>query len=164
MTLWKLKLLLAIVLGLAAGVGIYTFVYARGYSYLTDDPRACANCHVMREQYEGWMKGSHRNAATCNDCHTPASFVPKYMVKGENGFWHSFAFTSGLFPDNIEIRPHNYAVAEEACRKCHTEITESIGSAGTKGWVPYALVHGGLPDSALSCIRCHASVGHPSGF
>ena len=39
--------------GVAAGVGGFTFVYARGASYLTNDPRACANCHVMNEQYAG---------------------------------------------------------------------------------------------------------------
>ena len=37
----------AATVGLAAGVGAYTFGYARAASYLTDDPKACANCHVM---------------------------------------------------------------------------------------------------------------------
>src|SRR5688572_23773077 len=36
----------AIAIGAAAGVGGFTFVYAEGASYLTDDPAACANCHV----------------------------------------------------------------------------------------------------------------------
>jgi hypothetical protein len=27
----------------------YTFVYAKGYSYLTNDPGACANCHIMAD-------------------------------------------------------------------------------------------------------------------
>ena len=36
------------------GIGAYTFVYARGASYLTNDPAACVNCHVMREPYDGW--------------------------------------------------------------------------------------------------------------
>jgi len=26
----------------------YTFVYARGYSYMTDNAEACMNCHVMQ--------------------------------------------------------------------------------------------------------------------
>jgi len=42
--------LLGIALGLLMGVGGYTFIYARGASYMTDDPAACANCHVMNEQ------------------------------------------------------------------------------------------------------------------
>ena len=60
-----------VVLGAAAGLGIYTFAYAKGWSYMTNDPKACANCHVMNEQYDGWLKAGHRSVATCNDWHTP---------------------------------------------------------------------------------------------
>ena len=35
--------------------GAFTFVYAKGLSYLTPDPRACLNCHVMYSQYDGWL-------------------------------------------------------------------------------------------------------------
>ena len=77
-------LALAVSIGLAAGVGGFTFVYARGASYLTNDPAACANCHVMDEYYAGWMKSSHRAVATCNDCHTPPGLVPKYATKASN--------------------------------------------------------------------------------
>ena len=63
--------MVAVVLGAALGLGAYTFAYARGWSYMTDDPRACANCHVMNEQYDGWTKSSHRSVAVCNDCHVP---------------------------------------------------------------------------------------------
>ena len=73
--------LFATIVGVLAGVGAYTFVYARGYAYLQNDPRACANCHVMQEQYDGWLHSSHRNVATCNDCHTPHDFLGKYMTK-----------------------------------------------------------------------------------
>ena len=44
-------ILLGVVIGIAVGIGVYTFAYARGWSYLTDNPAACANCHVMREQF-----------------------------------------------------------------------------------------------------------------
>ena len=64
-----------LLLGTALGVGAYTFVYAKGASYLSNDPNACANCHVMTEQLDGWSRGSHRAVATCNDCHTPPGFV-----------------------------------------------------------------------------------------
>ena len=59
---------LGLAIGIAAGVGAYTFAYAKGWSYLTDNAAACANCHVMQEQYDGWLKSSHRSAAVCNDC------------------------------------------------------------------------------------------------
>jgi cytochrome c nitrite reductase small subunit len=137
----------AVLLGLAAGVGGYTFIYARGASYLSDAPSACANCHVMREQYDGWRRSSHRMVATCNDCHTPTGFLAKYAVKAANGFWHSFAFTSGRFPEPIRIKPGNLAIAQASCGKCHGEITSAIAgphrSAGPR-----------------TCSRCHASAGH----
>lgn len=138
---------LGISAGLAAGISGFTFVYAEGYAYLTDDPAACANCHVMRSQHDGWMKSSHRAAATCNDCHTPSGFFAKYATKVSNGFWHSFAFTSGRFPDPIQIKSHNREVAEGSCAKCHADMVESIGAAHPQ-------------SESVSCVRCHGSVGH----
>ena len=42
-----LGVMIALTVGTAAGIGSYTFVYAKGASYLSNDPNACANCHVM---------------------------------------------------------------------------------------------------------------------
>jgi cytochrome c nitrite reductase small subunit len=141
------QMFLGIALGLALGVGAFTFVYAKGYSYLTNDPAACANCHIMNEQYDGWSRSSHRAAATCNDCHTPPEFFPKYAVKARNGFWHSFYFTAGGFHEPIQITHANRAVTERACRHCHQEIVVAIDGP-----------HGAAGEQ--SCVRCHASVGH----
>ena len=142
-----LPILTASTLGVALAVGGYTFLYARGWAYLTNDPQACANCHVMQEQYGGWLKGSHRSVAVCNDCHTPPGLIPKYMVKAENGFRHSFAFTTGRFPDQIQIVPADLKVTELACRKCHEDIVAAI--EGPEGQA-----------ERISCVRCHRSVGH----
>ncbi len=132
--------------GVVAGIGGFTFIYARGYSYMTDDPAACVNCHVMREQFDGWVKSSHRSVAVCNDCHTPPGLVGKYVTKARNGFWHSFYFTTGRFHEPIQITPRNRDVTEQACRKCHAAVTDAIEG------------HAGQGD--LSCIRCHSRVGH----
>ncbi|PKU24891.1 cytochrome c nitrite reductase small subunit [Telmatospirillum siberiense] len=136
---------LALIVGSMLGLGAYTFVYARGYSYMTSDPTACANCHVMQDYYSGWMKSPHHAAATCNDCHTPHNLVGKYAVKALNGFSHSLAFTLGRIPDNIVIKSHSEKIAEGACRSCHGTLTEAIDG------------HGG---GDISCLRCHADVGH----
>jgi cytochrome c nitrite reductase small subunit len=64
-------IILGTAIGVAAGIGGFTFIYAKGASYLTKDPAACINCHIMREQYDGWIKSSHRLVAACNDGHTP---------------------------------------------------------------------------------------------
>jgi cytochrome c nitrite reductase small subunit len=140
-------LILGILLGVTLGIGTYTFLYAKGYSYMTNDPEACANCHVMNEQYDGWLKSSHRAVAVCNDCHTPSGFLPKYMTKAENGFRHSFAFTTGLFPEPIRITNHDREITNGACRKCHGDIVEAI--------------EGPHPESQmLVCLDCHKSMGH----
>lgn len=127
-------------------MGGYTFVYARGASYLTDDPAACANCHVMRDHYVAWQRSSHRSVAVCNDCHTPAGFAAKYATKARNGFWHSYAFTTGGFPDYMQATSHNRTVAAASCQKCHAALTGALSD-----------VAGERPD----CVRCHGAVGHP---
>ena len=141
-------LLLGVPLGALLGLALFTFGYARGYSYLTDDPNACRNCHVMREQFEGWEKSSHRAVAVCNDCHTPPGLVPKYFTKALNGFNHSLAFTSGRYPDDILVTGRNRRVAEESCLKCHEQITMTIRGAH------------GADDRSVSCVACHRNVGH----
>ena len=115
-----------LVLGLAVGLGAFTFIYAKGGSYLTTDPAACANCHIMSEHYAAWQRSSHRAVATCADCHMPHNVIGKYAVKASNGFWHSLAFTTGRFPDPLQIKPHNRAVVEHACRSCHQSIVDAI--------------------------------------
>ena len=140
-------LLLAAIVGALLGVGLFTFGYARGASYMTDDPAACANCHVMRDQFQGWMKSSHGKVAVCNDCHTPPGFLAKYTTKAVNGFFHSLAFTTQRFPDEIRINNRNFQVTEKACLKCHEDIVRQL--RGTRD-------HG----QDISCIQCHNSVGH----
>ena len=147
-TAGRIALILALSLGLAAGLGAFTFVYARGYSYLSNDPSACANCHIMREHFDAWNKSSHRSVATCNDCHTPHDLVGKYTVKAKNGFWHSFYFTSGNYPDPLRITPGNKQVTANACRDCHAPIIDAIEHPDATG------------DQRADCVRCHRYVGH----
>lgn len=143
-------IILGIGLGLAAGVGVYTFWYGKGYSYMSNDPAACANCHIMNEQYDGWLKSSHKTVATCNDCHTPHDFVGKYATKAWNGFWHSYYFTAGGFHEPILITERNRQIAEASCRNCHQQMVDSIT-------VSELVSH----SEQVSCIACHRNVGHP---
>lgn len=128
--------------------GTYTFWYAGGASYLTDDPAACANCHPMQETFDDWVRSSHATVATCNDCHVPHSFISKWYTKAENGFMHSLAMTLGDF-QNIRARPVSKAVTLDNCIRCHGDM----------------LSHGGgetfSPSDNLDCTHCHSSIGHP---
>lgn len=146
-TLFILLLLLASVVGMGAGIGGYTFFYAKGASYMTNDPSACANCHVMDGHYAAWSRSSHHHVAVCNDCHAPHTLIGKYMTKAENGYRHSLAFTTGNFHEPIQITPKNREITEQACRYCHQEIVNAIDA-----------VHRDM--ETYSCIRCHSTVGH----
>ncbi len=138
---------LGAVTGIGLGVGMYTFVYAKGFSYMHDDPAVCANCHIMQNHYDAWAKSSHQAVAVCNDCHTASGLIPKYVTKAINGFNHSLAFTTGNFHEPIQANPFNQRITEASCRECHQDIVHQIDFGGG----------GGEP---MSCIRCHRFVGH----
>jgi len=152
--LWIAAVGASVLLGIAGGVGAFTFLYADGISYLGNNPATCANCHVMQEQYDGWQKSSHHTVATCNDCHTPAAFVPKYLTKALNGWHPSTAFPSGNFHEPIQIGERNRAITEGQCRHCHGDIAAMIeGPRESDDRHPAG-------REALECSRCHESVGH----
>ena len=158
--------MLAALVGTAVGAAGYTFVYARGASYLTDDPAACANCHVMNEQYDGWVKGSHHAVAVCNDCHTPHDFFGKYLAKAINGWHHSVAFTTGDFHEPIHLGARNLGVTEAACRSCHQDIVHAIEPGllvrveARRPEDSRGDLHPPPEEGTMSCLRCHRSVGH----
>jgi cytochrome c nitrite reductase small subunit len=148
-------LILCALVGIMLGTGAYTYSYGEGFSYLSNDPTACMNCHIMRDHYDGWAKSSHHTVATCNDCHTPHDLIGKYTVKAENGFWHSKAFTLQDFHDPLIIRPRNSLVLQESCVHCHEDFVANIlAHESPQGASPR------LDGGAAQCVRCHASVGH----
>ena len=138
-------LIISILTGCFVGLSAYTFVYAKGYSYLLDDPVACTNCHIMKEQYAGYASNPHQKFATCNSCHTPPGTIGKYMTKVVHGWNHSYAFTTGHYVYPIEISKNSREVAENACRNCHTGISADVN---------------GSHKESESCLRCHSNPGH----
>jgi cytochrome c nitrite reductase small subunit len=141
---------LAVLLGIAGGVGAFTFRYAEGLSYMSSDPRACKNCHIMNEQFDAWRKSSHHAAATCNDCHLPLGFVAKYVAKASNGYHHSKGFTFQDFHEPILIKAKNSQILQDNCLRCHGELVHDVVRGST-----YA-------SGAIRCVHCHRSVGHGS--
>jgi cytochrome c nitrite reductase small subunit len=141
-----LWLLVAALAGSVFGIGGFTFAFAEGTSYLSDNPDACVNCHVMREVYDGWNHSSHKAVAVCNDCHTPHTFPGKYVIKGINGWNHSVAFTTGNFHEPIRITALNRQVAQDNCLYCHGDLVIAISHEAN--------------DSPTDCLTCHRGVGH----
>lgn len=134
--------------GLVVGLGGFTASHAKGLSYLKDDPEACVNCHVMNTQFESWQHSSHREWATCNECHMPHNLVGKYYRKALNGWNHSVKFTSGNFPEPIMIKRRNKEVALENCVNCHQTLVNDM------------LVGHDPERDEVRCTDCHGNVGH----
>ncbi len=145
-----MRLLLSVLVGMLVGAGGYTAYYGQGASYLSSDPRTCVNCHIMRNQFDGWQKSSHHSFATCNDCHVPHDFVGKWLTKAANGFHHSEAFTLQNFHEPIQIRPVNATVLNANCLYCHHDYAREITA------------HRVINDGEFDCVRCHDGVGHGS--
>jgi cytochrome c nitrite reductase small subunit len=144
----RFALVLATVLGVLLGLGLFTFNYAEGFSYFSSDPKACVNCHIMRDQYDSWRKSSHHAAAVCVDCHLPHELVPKLIAKSDNGYRHSKGFTLQDFHEPIMITPRNAEILQENCLRCHGDLVHDLvaGATSAKG--------------AIKCVQCHGSVGH----
>ncbi|MBF0618674.1 MAG: cytochrome c nitrite reductase small subunit [Candidatus Omnitrophica bacterium] len=135
-------------LGIAAGVSIFFFIYAKGYSYISNDPKACTNCHVMQEDYDSWAKSSHHQAAACNDCHLPRGFIERCYAKISNGFNYSRSFTLQNFVEPVRIAPLNLDALQYNCAACHSSMPEDIAA------------HKDAGKDQARCTQCHRSIGH----
>ncbi len=133
-------------IGVLGGVGLFTFHYAHGTSYLSHDPEACVNCHIMQSQYDSWQKASHHTVAACVDCHLPTAFFPKYLAKAEHGWNHSKGFTLMDFPEPIRITQKTADDLQANCVRCHGDLVHAQS--------------GGAADGAPECQHCHPDVGH----
>jgi len=155
----KARAALALLFGGVIGLSLFTASYAEGTSYLSDDPAACRNCHVMNDVYDAWSRGTHHAVATCNDCHVPPQFFAKYLAKGRNGYHHSMGFTlqpavpdevgaRKVFDEPIRIKATNSQILQDNCLRCHGDFVHDVVRGST--WA----------DDAIRCVHCHSSVGH----
>jgi len=151
----RLPLIVYGLCGAAIGASGWTFHTGKGTSYLSDDPLACVNCHIMRDQYDSWQKSSHHNFATCNSCHVPHDFVGKWYTKAENGIRHSFYFTFQNFHEPIQAQPAARRILEHNCRDCHAQLTaELLANEQYPAKIPPS------SECADNCLHCHRQVGH----
>jgi cytochrome c nitrite reductase small subunit len=138
---------LVVTLGALVGLGAFTFGYAKGWSYLSNNPTTCANCHVMQGHFDSWQNSSHRHVAVCNDCHLPHNHLGALLTEADNGFNHSLAFTLENFHEPIQIKPRNRRVTQGACIACHADTVHQMLPENPRG-------------EMLSCVHCHKAVGH----
>lgn len=146
---WNLPVLL--LLGAFGGLAAMTLHVSRATSYLTNDPTACVNCHIMAPQYATWQHSSHARFATCNDCHVPQDNVFRsYAFKAYDGLRHATMFTFKLEPQVIRMHALGQSVVQENCIRCHSDLMEP-GPAITG-----TAVHG----EDRQCWECHREVPH----
>lgn len=123
---WRFPVI--IVMGVIIGLGAVIAHMANFTSYLSDNPQACINCHVMTTQYVSWTKSSHARVATCNDCHVPHdNIIRTYSFKASDGMRHAFMFTFRLEPQVIRIKEAGINVVQENCVRCHSGYVHNVG-------------------------------------
>lgn len=118
---WKVPVI--IISGLIVGLLFYLLHISRAASYLSDEPSTCMNCHIMAPQYATWGHSSHREHASCNDCHVPhQNMAKKYWFKAKDGMRHATIFTLRKEPQVIMIREEGKEVVQENCIRCHSRL------------------------------------------
>ncbi|MFI5237976.1 MAG: cytochrome c nitrite reductase small subunit, partial [Ignavibacteriales bacterium] len=122
---WRFAVL--ILLGIFSGLLIFTIHIGNATSYLSDDPAACVNCHVMAPQFATWQNSSHARFTVCNDCHVPQDNIfERYFFKASDGLRHSYMFTFRLEPHVIIIHEAGRNAVQENCIRCHSEQIHPI--------------------------------------
>lgn len=156
MLLFKRKMpsIAVVLVGICVGLSAYTFYMSRAYSYLSDNPRACVNCHIMAPEYATWFHSAHGRVTTCNDCHVPHNnVVNKYFFKAKDGIRHASMFMFRLEPQVIRIRAEGASVVQANCVRCHNELNSKVSTVAVGN---SAAVHG----QGKYCWECHREVPH----
>ncbi|WP_163338818.1 cytochrome c nitrite reductase small subunit [Desulfopila sp. IMCC35008] len=144
----------------ALTVALVMFIYlvnaSQALSYLSTDPKACINCHVMNTQYATWQHSSHGRSATCVECHLPRDTVlNKYMAKARDGWNHSVAFTMNSYGQNLIISEDGANRVQANCISCHARLTKVIVSNAEK-YHDFT----GTTQAERKCWECHRDVPH----
>lgn len=149
---WKIPVI--IISGVLVGLFASLFYISKAHSYLSDSPDTCVNCHIMAPQYATWNHSSHREVATCNDCHVPHNNVlNKYYFKAKDGARHATIFTMRAEPEVIFIKEEGQEVVHQNCIRCHKE---QITDAKMLSMVENHDKH----TQDRKCWECHQEVPH----
>ena len=151
---WRLPVI--ILMGAITGLIMYAMVESKAISYLSDDPKTCVNCHVMTPQYATWQKSSHREWASCNDCHVPQDNVfKKYFFKAKDGLYHASVFTMRGEPEVIRMKEAGVEVVQNNCVRCHEDqVTDARLTASVTDHFENR--------TTRKCWECHQEVPHGS--
>ena len=137
-------LIAGVVFGLLAGLGVYTFVYAKGGSYLDQRPGGVRQLprHARAVRRLAEVAATTRSRPATTATRRTASSAST-ATKARNGFWHSYAFTTGASTSRILIT-----------------AAQPRGHRGGVPVVPRDMVDAidarpRTAGEAISCVRCH---------
>ena len=149
---WQLPV--ALMCGILFGTVGALFHLSNATSYLSDDPKACVNCHVMTTHYATWMHSSHREKTNCNDCHVPHNNIfNKFFFKAKDGLRHTTVFTMRNEPQVIRIKEEGRAVVQQNCIRCHETQVNSVSASNVNG-------DNYKKGQGMLCSGCHRDVPH----
>ena len=109
-----------------------------------DGAEFCGSCHVMEPEVEGYLHANHRNAASCNDCHTPHTLVAGSYYKAYTGA-KDMAFVIMGQTDDIAAGDTAKKIIQQNCVDCHSDLLTEVGDTMDRG---------------RSCTDCHSTVYH----
>ena len=142
--------------GVCLGLTLYVAYMSRAWSYASDNPAACVNCHVMGTYYQAWAKSSHATRATCNDCHVPQDgFIKKYAFKAMDGLYHSAVFTVRAEPMAMRPRNASRGAIMQNCVRCHSPMVTEFARMDID---QKQVING----NAKPCWGCHTQLPHTS--
>ena len=152
---YRQKMFLLVMGGLVVGLGGLFMYLLRMHTYLTDDPAACVNCHIMTPYYATWMHSSHARDATCNDCHVPHNNIfAKYFFKAKDGMNHVRKFVTFNERQAITAEDASAGVIMDNCIRCHTQLNQEFVNTGMISYVDTKNGKG------KACWDCHTDVPH----
>lgn len=150
----KWRLLATFFVAIIFGLGLFLLNFSNASSYLSDNPQACVNCHIMQPQYITWTHSSHRETANCNDCHVPHNNVlNKYFFKAKDGLYHASVYTVRAEPEVIRARPPSIEVIQNNCIRCHQD---QVTDAKTAAFISDHQAN----RTDRTCWECHRDVPH----
>lgn len=143
---------------IAIGMFAYVVNTSKALSYLSDDPKACINCHVMNTQYATWKHSAHAERATCVECHLPTgdSMLDKYIAKAKDGWNHSVAFTLNSYDNAMQITDDGAKRVQANCISCHQSISSTLVTNSDQY---HDFNNPGLA-TGRECWSCHQGVPH----
>ncbi|NUM37407.1 MAG: cytochrome c nitrite reductase small subunit [Candidatus Brocadiae bacterium] len=149
---WKMAL--ACSAGTLAGLVLFLIHISNFFSYLSDSPNTCMNCHIMGPQYATWYHSSHRERASCVDCHVPHDNIfQTYAFKAMDGLRHASIFTIRGEEQAITIKSAGVNAVQKNCKRCHAESFRNFAFMANN---TFNADHG----KGRLCWDCHRETPH----